>query len=609
MERSTINYRVEVADLHAHLFTVTLTLPQPRREQIVSLPVWIPGSYSVREFSRHLQNLHAFQEGHALAVRQLDKARWQIACHAASETPAPLILHYQVFANDPSVRAAFLDATRGFFNGTSLLLKAKGHDDVPCVLEIVRGETIADAIAPWSVATGCEALEVDANGFGRYHAPDYATLVDCPFELGTFWIGHFEACGIPHRFVVAGAPEGFDDAHRKRLLADTKTICEAQIRFWHGEEKSPAHTPLHFQNYTFLLHAMADSYGGLEHHNSTALVCKRQDLFPELSKDGYIQLLGLISHEYFHTWNVKYLRPAEFADYDYSQENYTQLLWFFEGFTSYYDDLILRRTGLLDDAGYLKLLAKTINNVAHNPGRAVETVAQSSFNAWIKYYHPDANTPNATVNYYTKGALVALCLDLMLRKEKQTTLDDVMRSLWQRCDHHPVAGTMTEHDLQAVLHQLSGRLFTSELAHWVHGTVELPVMELLQQHGIAFRNESVVSLAQQLGMRVKESGGTVRVTHVLRNSAAEKAGFASGDEWIAVQGAWRIHSMDDVALYRGTASTISALVARDQRLLQLQLTMPTEPINHSIRLYVSDASAAHAWLEVPSTPLETQPET
>lgn len=597
MERSAINYRVEVADLHAHLFTVTLTLPQPRREQIVSLPVWIPGSYLVREFSRHLQHLHAFQEGHALAVRQLDKARWQIACHSASETSAPLVLHYRVFAYDLSVRAAFLDATRGFFNGTSLLLKAKGHDDVPCVLEIVRGERVAEAITPWSVATGCEALEVDANGFGRYHAPDYATLVDCPFELGTFWSGHFEACGIPHRFVVAGAPEGFDG---ERLLADTKTICEAQIRFWQGS---------HFQNYTFLLHAMADSYGGLEHHNSTALVCKRKDLFPELSKDGYTQLLGLISHEYFHTWNVKYLRPAEFADYDYSQENYTQLLWFFEGFTSYYDDLILRRTGLLDDATYLKLLAKTINNVAQTPGRAVETVAQSSFNAWIKYYYPDANTPNATVNYYTKGALVALCLDLMLRKEKQTTLDEVMRSLWQRCDHHPVAGTMTEHDLQAVLHQLSGRLFTAELAHWVHGTAELPVLELLQHHGVASCNESTVSLEQQLGMRVRESDKRVRITHVLRGGAAEKAGFASGDEWIAVQGAWRIHSMDDVALYRGTGNTISALVARDQRLLQLQLHLPDEPINHSICLNISDASAAHAWLEAPSTPLETQPET
>ncbi len=601
IDRSTIQYRVEVADLHAHLFAVTLTLPQPRREQIVSLPVWIPGSYSVREFARHLQHLQAFQEGHALTVRQLDKARWQIACHPSSETSAPLVLRYQVFAHDSSVRAAFLDATRGFFNGTSLLLKAKGHDEAPCVLDIVRGEAVAPLTKHWLVATGCEVLDVDSNGFGRYQAPDYATLVDCPFEIGAFWSGDFEACGIPHRFVVAGAPEGFDGA---RLLADAKTICEAQIRFWHGDGDDNPRPP-HFSNYTFLLHAMADSYGGLEHHNSTALVCKRQDLFPALSKDGYIQLLGLISHEYFHTWNVKYLRPAEFADYDYSQENYTQLLWFFEGFTSYYDDLFLRRTGLLDDAAYLKLLSKTVNAVAHTPGRTVETVAQSSFNAWIKYYHPDANTPNATVNYYTKGALVALCLDLTLRKEQQTTLDDVMRGLWQRCATHPVPGTMTEHDLQAVIHQLSGRLFTSELAHWVHSTVELPAIELLQQHGIESRSESshsTLSLAHKLGMRVRENNNTVRVTHVLRDSAAEKAGFAAGDEWIGLQNTWRIHSMDDVALYRGTAETVSVLVARDQRLLLLQLAIPNEPINPSVHLYVLDASAAHAWLNSEKQP-------
>jgi predicted metalloprotease with PDZ domain len=607
MKHSTINYRVEVADLRAHLFNITLTLPQPQREQIVSLPVWIPGSYLVREFSKHLQNLRAHQGNHALVVRPLDKARWQIHCQPASNTPLssplPLVLQYQVFAHDASVRAAFLDATRGFFNGTSVLLRAEGHEASPCVLEVVRNEAIAD-MAQWSVATGAQALEIDANGFGFYEAEDYDELVDCPFEMGTFWSGTFTACGIPHRFVVAGAPTGFDGTC---LLADTQTICEAQIHFWHGDkhgDKDGENSKPPFENYVFLLNAVADGYGGLEHRNSTALICKRLDLVPSLSKssknEGYTQLLGLISHEYFHTWNVKRLRPAEFAQYDYTQENYTQLLWFFEGFTSYYDDLFLRRTGLMDDTTYLQALAKAINNVAQTPGRMVETVAQSSFNAWIKYYRFDSNTPNATVNYYTKGALVALCLDLTLRKEKQTTLDDVMRGLWQRCMNHPISGAMTEHDLQAVLHQLGGRLFTSELAHWVHGTGELPVAELLQQHGVACKPATnPPSLAQQLGLRVKERNGMVHITHVLRGSAAEQAGFSSGDEWIAVQGAWRIHSMEDVALYQGTESTISVLVARDQRLLQLQLTIPATPVNHSISLCVSDAASAHAWLESP----------
>jgi len=286
--------------------------------------------------------------------------------------------------------------------------------------------------------------------------------VDCPFELGPFWSGSFTACGIPHRFVVAGAPPSFDGA---KLLADTQAICEAEIRFWHGQERSQkqsrsrktgeGQSPIPFKHYVFMLNAVADGYGGLEHKNSTALICKRADL-PRLPRttlaptthkqpEGYTQLLGLISHEYFHTWNVKRLRPLELATYDYTQENYTELLWFFEGFTSYYDDLLLRRAGLIDNATYLKLLTKTVNGVAQTPGRLVQSVAQASFDAWVKYYRQDENTPNATVSYYTKGSLVGLCLDLSLRAEGKTSLDAVMRGLWARCQ----GGPMAEADLLA----------------------------------------------------------------------------------------------------------------------------------------------------------------
>jgi predicted metalloprotease with PDZ domain len=222
----------------------------------------------------------------------------------------------------------------------------------------------------------------------------------------------------------------------KRLLADTQKICETAIRFWHGEGKPP------FKSYVFMLNAVAtdDGYGGLEHRNSTALICGRRDL-PRLGEarasEGYTTLLGLISHEYFHTWNVKRLRPAEFARYDYAQENYTELLWFFEGFTSYYDDLLLRRAGLIDDA--LPQAAQQNHQPgAANTGPSVQTVAQASFDAWVKYYRQDENTPNATVSYYTKGSLVALCLDLTLRAEGKATLDDVMRALWKRCAGGPM---------------------------------------------------------------------------------------------------------------------------------------------------------------------------
>ncbi|TAF71912.1 MAG: M61 family peptidase, partial [Curvibacter sp.] len=300
----------------------------------------------------------------------------------------------------------------------------------------------------------------------------------------------------------------------------------------------------------------------------------------------------LISHEYFHTWNVKRLRPAELATYDYRTENYTELLWFFEGFTSYYDDLLLRRAKRIDNAAYLKLLSKTINQVNQTPGRLVQSVAQSSFDAWVKYYRQDENTANATVSYYTKGSLVGLCLDLTLRAEGKTSLDAVMRGLWTRC----AGGPMTEADLLAVLQGLSGRSFAKDMERWVHSTKELPVAELLEQHGVQVNREPD-QVAQQLGLRVKESGGLF-IQQVLRGGAAEKAGFAAGDEWLAVQTEgepWRMQVLDDLTLYTGKAKKVTALVSRDKRLMNLPLTLPAA--SQAVRLSVRDMAAANKWLD------------
>ena len=554
--QAPVHYRIEAADPHARLFTVTLTVAHPQEQQELSLPVWIPGSYLVREFSKNLQRLSA-QQGRRVPLLQLDKHRWRATCR----TDRPLVLTYEVCAYDSSVRTAWLDASRGFFNGTSVCLRVHGQEDAPHALEVAS----TAATAHWSVATGLTPQSIDKRGFGVYAASHYDELVDCPVEMGTFWSGQFTACGVAHRFVVAGAAPSFDG---KRLLADTQKICETAIRFWHGKGKPP------IKNYLFMLNAVHDGYGGLEHRNSTALICGRRDL-PRTGEarasDGYTTLLGLISHEYFHTWNVKRLRPAEFFRYDYSQENYTQLLWFFEGFTSYYDDLLLRRAGLIDDANYLKLLAKATNQVLQTPGRSVQTVAQASFDAWVKYYRQDENTPNATVSYYTKGSLVALCLDLTLRREGKTTLDDVMRDLWKRC----AGGPMTEADLRAELASLAGRSFDNELDQWVHSTAELPLAELLAAHGVALKPEQP-QLAQRLGLRVTENH-SVQLKTVLRGGPAETAGMASGDEWLGVQvqgEGWRIARLEDVAFYAGAATQVTAVVARDGRLLQLPMALP-----------------------------------
>ena len=572
------HYRVEAADPAAHLFHVTLTIPQPQAGQRVSLPAWIPGSYLVREFARHLQKLGARQDGKPVAIQQLDKATWQIDCMPSS----PLVLAYEVYAFDNSVRTAWLDAQRGFFNGTSLCLRVHGQAQEPHELELVP----LRAFPHWEAATGLEPLKTGKRGFGTYVAQDYDELVDCPVELGPFFSAEFRAGGVPHRLILAGATEACDT---DRILVDMQKICEAQIRFWHERRRPP------FKSYVFLLNAVDDGYGGLEHRNSTALICSRRDL-PRVGEarlnEGYVTLLGLISHEYFHTWNVKRLRPADFAHYDYRQENYSQLLWFFEGFTSYYDDLVLRRAGLIDDATYLKLLTKTCNQVLQTPGREVQSVAQASFDAWVKYYRQDENTANATVSYYTKGALIALCFDLTLRQEGHTTLDEVMRALWVRCK----AGPMAEADFAAVLKELAGRAFTRELTQWVHGTRELPLKELLEAHGIAVMEEPA-QLQQRLGVRVSDGQGSVVLKNVLRGGAAEQAGFAPNDEWLGVEVAgsgWRLAKLDDLMLYAGTHRKFTALVARDRRLLRLEMAIPPGVLTW--RLVLRDAARAQTWL-------------
>ena len=550
-----IEYRVEARDPNAHLFTITLRIARPAPEQRLSLPVWIPGSYLVREFARHISGLSAAQGAGEVAVRQLDKATWVADCRGRGA----LVVSYQVYAFDTSVRAAFLDAHRGFFNGTGVFLRVEGAEAQPHRVELRK-------LPPgWQVATALPAVDVDASGRGVYEAADYDELVDHPVELGRFWRGSFEARGVPHDYIVAGALPDFDG---ERLLADARRICEAQIDFWHGKKRAP------FKRYVFLHNLVEEGHGGLEHRASTALISPRRDM-PQRGKrdtsDGYVNLLGLISHEYFHTWNVKRLRPAEFARYDYTQENYTELLWFFEGFTSYYDDAFLLRTGLIDASRYLKLVARTISGVLALPGRKVQSVAQSSFDTWVKYYRADENTPNATISYYTKGSLVALALDLTLRAEGRGTLDDVMRALWAASSGGPI----TEAQIAQALQQIGGRSYAAELAAWVHGTEDLPLPALLEQAGVDWTSDAA-TLAQRLGVRVSESALTgVKVSQVLRGGAAERAGLSAGDELLAVAG-WRVRRLEDALRVLSAGVAAPLLVARDQRVLSLPLLLPAE---------------------------------
>lgn len=562
-------YRIELADAAAHRYRVTLTLADPAAEQDFSLPVWIPGSYLVREFAKHLSSINARQGRRDLAVEQLDKASWRVRCSGR----AALVLSYDVYAFDASVRTAWLDSRRAFFNASSLCLRAHGREAQAQRIEL------AGVPEGWHVATEMRAAD------GGFEAADYDELLDHPFEIGPHWQGEFVAAGVPHRVVVAGAWPSFDG---ERLLADVRRICEAQIAFWGGAP---------FERYSFLLWAVDDGHGGLEHRASTALICARREL-PTAAEgaapgDNYARLLGLFSHEYFHAWNVKRLRPAEFATLDYQRENYTELLWFFEGFTSYYDELFLRRAGLVDDARYLKLLAAAVNGVLAAPGRHVQPLAQASFEAWTKYYRPDENSPNATSNYYAQGALVALCTDLSLRV-RGSSLDAVMRRLWQGSGGGPVSETA----ILAAVAALGGGDVAAQLHGWVHSTAELPLRALLKAQGVDWREEGRQSVAQRLGLRVREAALTgIHVSHVLTDGAAEAGGVNARDEILGCNG-WRLRRLDDApALLAAGETRLRLLINRDQRLLELDVDLPPAR-SASVALTPADGAqpARRLWL-------------
>ena len=473
-----IHYTVSFPRIEAHLIDVTLRLARPDPDgQRLSLPNWIPGSYMIRDFSRHIVFLQASAGGEAVRLEKLDKSTWQ-----APAGLDELRVDCRVYAWDTSVRAAHVDRTHAFFNGTSVFLRAHGRDAEAIEVDVERAPH-AEAGA-WRVATAMDPVEIDAGGFGRYRSADYDELIDHPFEIGDFTRLDFAVCGVPHSLCLsAHAP--FDEA---RLVGDLTRVCEHQVRFF-GE---PAPMP----RYLFLVTLVEAGYGGLEHRASTALVATRESLPvapPAVdgprSGDGlateekYIEFLGLCSHEYFHTWNVKRIKPARFVPYELAAESYTRLLWFFEGVTSYYDDLFLLRAGLIDRERYATLLARTITRVRRGAGRLGQSVTDSSFDAWHKFYKQDENAANAIVSYYAKGALVALCLDATLRERTggKASLDTLMEVLWARwlVDGRGLGETEPER----VAAEIAGTDPTSFFSRALYSTEELPLESALASLG------------------------------------------------------------------------------------------------------------------------------
>ncbi len=537
-------YKIQAINPNAHLFEIQIKVQKPSSKgQVCYLPNWIPGSYMIRDFAKHIQWIKAECEGQDVLFKQLDKSSWQFApCNGE------LKISYQVYAWDLSVRGAHLDQTHGFFNGTSVFFAVKGQEDKGHQIDIVMPD--GEQYKNWRVATGLLPIESTKEfGFGLYHANDYDELIDCPVEMSDFTLVSFEACGVPHHMALTGRFEKLDE---DRLANDLRKICEHHIKFF-GE-------PAPMSRYIFQTYVLGKGFGGLEHRNSTALHCSREDL-PLLSDDSetvkknYQTFLDLCSHEYFHTWNVKRIKPAVFVPYDTEKESYTELLWAFEGITSYYDSLACVQSGVITPENYLTALAKTITSVRRAKGRLVQSVTGSSFNAWTKYYKQDENAPNAVVSYYTKGALIAFCLDFLIRDKTNhdNSLKDVMRYLWKEFGSKGI-GIDTQ-TIQNYVLELCGKnnravvqgFFTKALYSTEELDLENPLKQLCLQLDYQARHsksdrgafkEQYSSPKRKLGFGIEylSSAMGIKVKNVYLDSPASLAGISAGDNLISING-------------------------------------------------------------------------
>ncbi|MGE5088720.1 MAG: M61 family metallopeptidase [Candidatus Levyibacteriota bacterium] len=527
------HYRIVPLDPNAHLFEVRCTVEAPDPSgQRFRLPAWIPGSYLIREFARQLVDVRAQTAGRPIAIVKEGKDTWR-----AAAVDAPVTVIARVYAFDVSVRTAYLDATRGYFNGACVFLCPEGREAAPCIVDI--RPPAGPEFAHWRVATTLTPAGAPALGFGPYRAEDYDELIDHPVEVGDFALATFAAGGVAHQFALTGR----QDADLERMTRDLGRICQ-----WHNDlfgGRRGGRAP--FDRYLFLVTVLGSGYGGLEHRSSTSLLCSRSEL-PRRGRsevgDDYLNFLGLASHEYFHAWNVKRIKPAAFVPYDLARENYTRQLWAFEGITSYYDDLALLRSGVVDAPRYLELVGRTITNVLRTPGRHVQSVGDASYDAWIKFYRQDENSPNAGVSYYAKGSLIALALDLTLRAGGGGSLDDVMRALWER--HGRTGVGVPEGGVQALAEEVAGTSLREFFDRYVDGTEDPPLAALLDAFAVDLHLRPSAGPKDRggkpaagalpacwLGARVDPD---MKLRNVFSGGPAERAGLAPQDTLVAVDG-------------------------------------------------------------------------
>jgi predicted metalloprotease with PDZ domain len=559
----SIVHRVSLPSPHTHLVHVETVLSGDLPESLVLfMPVWTPGSYLVREYSRHVEGLTAATPAWATKIR---KNAWRLETNGERRVS----VKYKVYANELTVRTSHVDETHAFLVGAALFLGVEGRLDLPARVEI-------DAPESWRVATPLQAVE------GGYLAPDFDTLVDSPIEMGKFREERVTVLGVPHRYSI-WPPEGVPERKMADLLKDTATLLEREAKLFGGA--------FPYDRYELMLHVSPRSRGGLEHRSSAALIAGPSAF---TSREGYLDLLSLVAHEVFHAWNVKRIRPAGLTPYRYEEECYTRLLWWFEGATSYYDWRVLALSHICTIDEYLEHLASEIAYVDGTPGRLVHPLEATSFDAWIKLYRPDENSPNTTVSYYRKGEIVCALLDVELRARSggRAGLDEVLHHLWT--EYGVPERPVPEDGMQAIFERVAGAPLGDLFDAWIRAPGELDLDSVLGKVGLTVeRTQRPDAPPCSLGMRIRSENGRAYASSVTRDSAAAHAGIDPGDEILAVGGA-RVDGGNVETSLRGRqpGDMVEVLLARDGRVQTRRVKL--DPARHDRVKVVARADAPPA---------------
>ncbi len=506
---TNLSYVLEMPNPHTHYFDVTLTINNAQKiakngKVQVKMATWTPGSYLIREYARNIDKVTAYASGTALTAKKVNKNTWEIEAGSSNE----VIVKYSIYCYELTVRTSYLDDTHGYINGASVFMY------VPELMNEKATLTVKPHPSFKKVSTALK----NVSGF-NYLINSFDELVDSPIEIGNHELLYFEAAGVKHTIAMySNQPLNYDenevlDAYKKVVNAATSVVGEHPC-----------------EDYLFIVHHLPGIGGGLEHLNSTTCQTSPAAYSSERAFRGF---MGLIAHEYFHLWNVKRIRPIALGPFDYENENYTNLLWVSEGFTSFYQDDLLRRANLMKEDDYLGYLANSVNSIENQPGEKVQSAAESSWDAWIKYYRRNENSSNTTVSYYSKGGVIGMLLniDILAATNGEKSLDDVMKYLWDEYYKKQGRG-FTDAEMQQACEKIAGKSLANFYDNYVLGTTPIDYAYFFEQAGLTIENELASTQTPYFGALVRGQ----RVLQVARNSGAYENGIYVEDEILEIDG-------------------------------------------------------------------------